>query len=198
MPKAARRAQLLETARRIVRESGTDALSLGSLAERAGVSKPITYTHFETRSGLMIALYKQINDQQVQATLDVLEQTPSSLEHTAGHLAKAYMDCHEAVGPEFHAIAAALKGDAKMEAYQALMIDEYVDLYAKVLIPLSPLSDTDVRRRSVAVIGAADALSGAMAKGRLSKHEAVAELASLMIVWLTAPAIDTVSTFGEG
>ena len=79
MPKAERRAQLLETAREIVRESGTDALSLGSLAERAGVSKPITYNHFGTRAGLLIALYREINEQQVRATQEALDNAPAEL-----------------------------------------------------------------------------------------------------------------------
>lgn len=39
-----RRAQLLEVARGIVRQQGTEALTLGYLAERANVTKPIPKT----------------------------------------------------------------------------------------------------------------------------------------------------------
>src|SRR5687767_16006033 len=53
LSKAERRKQLLETAHVIVRDEGTDALTLGYLAERAGVTKPIAYGHFETRAGLL-------------------------------------------------------------------------------------------------------------------------------------------------
>jgi AcrR family transcriptional regulator len=38
-----RRVQLLEVARGIVRQQGTEALTLGYLAERANVTKPIPY-----------------------------------------------------------------------------------------------------------------------------------------------------------
>ncbi|RKH92133.1 TetR/AcrR family transcriptional regulator, partial [Corallococcus sp. AB038B] len=69
LPKAQRREQLLDIAQTIVREEGTDALTLGYLAERAGVSKPIAYEHFKTRSGLLIALYAQIDARQVSALL---------------------------------------------------------------------------------------------------------------------------------
>lgn len=61
LSKAERRHQLLTTARAIVREEGTDRLSLGHLAERAGVSKPVAYDHFGDRSGLLIALYRWID-----------------------------------------------------------------------------------------------------------------------------------------
>src|SRR5689334_13006179 len=56
LSKTERRAQLLAVARDIVRESGSDALTLASLAERAGVTRPIAYEHFETRAGLLVAL----------------------------------------------------------------------------------------------------------------------------------------------
>ncbi|MFC7557085.1 TetR/AcrR family transcriptional regulator [Pseudoroseomonas wenyumeiae] len=52
--KAERRRQLLDTALLIVREEGADRLTLGHLAARAGVSKPVAYDHFGTRSGLLI------------------------------------------------------------------------------------------------------------------------------------------------
>jgi AcrR family transcriptional regulator len=52
LPKEQRREQLLDTALAIVREQGTDAITLSYVAERAGVSKPIAYGHFGTRAGL--------------------------------------------------------------------------------------------------------------------------------------------------
>ncbi|WP_118136982.1 TetR/AcrR family transcriptional regulator [Oceanicella sp. SM1341] len=187
MTKEARRAQLLDTAHALVRERGTDALTLGALAERAGVSKPVTYNHFGTRSGLMIALYKEINDRQVRALAGALERAPASLEEVAGLVSAAYMACHAGVGPEWHAIGAALKGDAAMERYQREMIDEYARFYAAALAPLSPLPAAELDRRCIAVIGAAEALSDAMVRGRLLEAEAAAELASLITAWLGGP-----------
>ncbi|WP_321502208.1 TetR/AcrR family transcriptional regulator [Breoghania sp.] len=186
MPRAERRAQLLETAHNMVREQGTDALTLGGLAERAGVSKPIAYSHFETRAGLMIALYKEINDRQVRALDAALRETQVRLGDFARLIAQAYMECHDAVGPEWHAIAAALKGDAQMSAYQQEMIDGHIALFIKALAPLVTLSETEISRRCIAIIGAAEALSDAMVNARISKDEAVDELASLISTWLAA------------
>lgn len=184
LSKAERRVQLLETAQTMVRESGTDALSLGALAARAGVSKPVAYNHFESRSGLMVALYRKINERQVLATEEAVRQAPTDLHRIAQLLAQAYMECHEAVGPEFHAIGGALKGDLEMEAYQREMVDGHVALYAEALAPHSGLPEAEVRRRCIAIIGAADALSGAMVRQRVSKAEAVEDVVSLITVWL--------------
>lgn len=49
LSKPARREQLLDTAMAIVRAHGTDSLTLLSLAEAAGVSRPVVYDHFGTR-----------------------------------------------------------------------------------------------------------------------------------------------------
>ena len=100
LPKAERRDQLLDTALTIVREEGTDALTLGHLAERAGVSKPIAYEHFGTRSGLLIALYERIDDRQVAALLQALERTPRRLGDVARVMSDAYMACYLTAGPE--------------------------------------------------------------------------------------------------
>lgn len=187
MPKADRRALLLETAHDIVREKGTDALSLGALAERGGVSKPIAYSHFETRAGLLIALYKQINDRQVSALESALQQSPSELDFVSRMLSDAYMECHTAVGPEWHAIGAALKGDPQMDAYRQEMTDGHVQFYVDSLTPLLSLSGTVIRRRCVGIVGAAEALSEAMVRGKMSKQEASAELSSLLLSWLSTP-----------
>ena len=41
-------------------------------------------------------------------------------------LAKAHVDCYCAIGPEWHAISAALKGNEEMERFQQSLIDRYV------------------------------------------------------------------------
>lgn len=188
LPRDERRAQLLENAHAIVREQGTGALTLGVVADRAGVSKPIAYSHFQTRSGLLIALYKQINDRQVAALAAAVKRTPARLEDVAWVIADAYMNCYVAVGPEWHAIAAALKGDAEMDAYQREMIDGHVRFFVEALAPLSPLPVQEVHRRCVGIVGAAEALSAEMVRGVITGEEAARTLASLITTSLSARA----------
>jgi AcrR family transcriptional regulator len=58
--------QLLDVAWQLVREEGTEALTLGRLAERAGVTKPVVYDHFVTRAGLLAALYEDFDARQIR------------------------------------------------------------------------------------------------------------------------------------
>ncbi|TCQ99159.1 TetR/AcrR family transcriptional regulator [Neorhizobium sp. JUb45] len=192
MPKADRRAQLLEIAHAIVRQHGTDALTLGSLAERAGLSKPITYNHFKTRAGLMIALYREIMDRQVLALGEAINHAPQRLDYIAGVLATTYMDCYKSVGPEWHAIGAALKGDALMDANHREMIDSYVAFFAQVLTPLSTLAPEITRRRCLGIIGAGEALSDGLVRGNITRDHAIADFADLIVNWL--PTSDRMSS----
>lgn len=184
MPKADRRAHLLGVAQEIVRQQGTDALTLGALAERAGVSKPITYNHFETRAGLLVSLYGEIMDRQVNALARAVEDAGQELEQVARVLSEAYMDCYKSIGPEWHAIGAALKGSAEMDSYQREMIEGHVAFFGRVLSPLTDLSEDVVRRRCVGTIGAAEALSDAMVRGHTSREDAISDLNGLIMSWL--------------
>jgi len=185
MPKAQRRDQLLGTAFAIVRDEGTDALTLGYLAAKAGVSKPIAYEHFGTRSGLLIALYEQLDQRQVNDLVAALEATPKRLEDVARVVSDAYMACYRSIGAEWSAISAALKGDDAMERFQANLIDSYVDLYCSMLAPYAETPADELRLRCVGIIGAAEAISREMTRGDLEEAAAAAVLQSLIVKWLS-------------
>lgn len=181
LPKAARREQLLETAMAIVRERGADALTLGQLAERAGVSKPLAYEHFGTREELLVALYRQIDERSVAALTDALACVPRRLEDVARAVSSAYMSCCSSVGPEWHAISAALKGDERMDAAQQQLVDRYVAIYREALAPFARLPADDLHLRCVGIIGAAETISREMTRGRVGQARATAQLAALIV-----------------
>ena len=184
LPRPERRAQLLEVASAIVREEGTDALTLSSLAERAGVSKPIAYSHFETRSGLMIALSKVAMDRQVAALAAALENAPQEPERIARILSSAYLECALTIGPEWHAIDAALRGDATMEAHQRRTRQDHAAFYTAAIQPLSNLDLKVVQRRCVGLIGTMEALSAEVMEGGMPLEVAVDDLVALIRKWL--------------
>lgn len=169
----------------IVRDSGTDALTLGALAERAGVSKPVVYEHFGTRSGLLIALYRRIDARQAQVLLDALAQAPKRLKEVARVVSDAYVNCYVTVGPEWHAISAALKGDEEMEATQQELVDGYVAIYRGALAPFSKLSDDNLRLRCIGIFGAGEAISREMIRGRTDAATASANLAAFIVSTIT-------------
>ncbi len=79
MPRHERRAQLLAVARELIRDGGTDEFTLGRLAERAGVTKPIVYDHFGDRSGALAELYRAFEEQQRASLVAALSGAGPSL-----------------------------------------------------------------------------------------------------------------------
>lgn len=181
LSKEARREQLLDAAMQIVAERGADALTMGHLAESAGVTKPIVYEHFGGRPGVLVALYRRIDERQVQALLDVLEREPRELARLARVMSTAYMHCYATAGPEWHAISAALQGDEHMAAVQQELLDGYVGIYRDTLAPFSPLSAEALQLRCVGIIGAAEAISRDMLRGRTDEATAAAALEALIV-----------------
>lgn len=180
LSKAERRQQLLDTALRIVREEGADRLTLGHLAIRAGVSKPVTYEHFGTRSGLLIELYRAMDEQQVTALRQVLAEGQLDAEGMANVLAATYLQCASDTNGEWHAVGAALAGSAEKDAVLRDLLDGYVQLFAGALAPYARVSATQLACRCEGIIGAGEALSAAMVRGRCTEAEAVAALVALI------------------
>lgn len=186
LPKPERRTQLLDTARNILRECGADALTLGHLAERAGVSKPIAYEHFGTREGLLIALSEEIEARHIGKLKAGLEKAAPALPAIAGIISAAYIGCAVESGPEWLAMSGALRGNAQMDAVQQALADDYAVLIAASLARFSSLSAEDLRLRCAALAGAAEVIARELIRGRVDEPTATAHLAALIVHGITA------------
>lgn len=183
LSRAERRHQLLQEARALIRADGTDALTLGSVAAHAGVSKPLVYEHFGTRSGLLIALYQQLDEQQVQIAREALGEA-QTLQDSARVLSGAYMECCNTIGEEWMAISAALKGNEEMEVVQNELMDRYVEMYVEAFMPFVDLAEKELRIRCVGILGAAEAISREMLRGRIGQDAASAALGTFILASL--------------
>jgi AcrR family transcriptional regulator len=186
LSKEERHEQLLSVALELVQREGTDALTLGHLAERAGVSKPIAYEHFETRSGLLVALARHIDRRQMAILKRALERAGPTLQDAARVTGAAYVRCYATVGEEWTAIVAALKGSDEMDAFETALVDSYVTLLAETFAPYTDLSAAELRLRCTAIAGAADAVARLMLRGGVSEAEAARTTAALMVGALPA------------
>jgi AcrR family transcriptional regulator len=70
-----RRAQLLGAARAVFVEQGYHAAAMESIAEQAGVSKPVLYQHFPSKLELYLALLSQSADEMVDLVRTALAAT---------------------------------------------------------------------------------------------------------------------------
>jgi AcrR family transcriptional regulator len=184
LSKPERREQLLETALALVRERGTDALTLAVLAEEAGVTKPIAYEHFGTRSGLLVALYQQIDDRQVELMRAAIERTPPRLAEVARVVSESYVACYREHGAEWLALSSALHGDEEMDAFQRKLFDRYVGVYRDAFAPYVRVNKRELGLRCICIVGAADAIARDMVQGRVNETSAIATLTSLIVSWL--------------
>jgi AcrR family transcriptional regulator len=175
-----RQAQLIETARRLIREEGTDALTLGRLSEAAGVTKPVVYDHFGTRDGLLVALYHDYDARQ-NATMDAaLSACSPGLAERAEVIASAYVRCVLTQGQEIPGVAAALVGAPEMDALKRGYQTTFIAKCRSMLEPFARGGGLTLASLW-AMLGAADAVSDAAARGEIGVEEATEELCRSII-----------------
>jgi AcrR family transcriptional regulator len=83
MPRSARRAQLLDAALEVFVAKGYHATGMDDIADRAGVSKPVLYQHFQSKLELYLALLDISCDAVVDAVATALEATDDNKERVA-------------------------------------------------------------------------------------------------------------------
>lgn len=184
MAREDRNRQLLDVAWKMIHDDGTEALSLGSLAEQAGVTKPVVYDHFGTRSGLLIALYQDYDRRQTALMDSTLAQSSHTLRDKASVIASAYIDCVLSQGRESSGVIASLAGSPELEQvkrdYHILFIDKCRD----ILSPFSPTGKIPIPRLW-GFLGAAESLSYAAATGEITADQAKQELFETIIAMVS-------------
>jgi len=86
------RTALLGGARALLEEDGFEAMTMGAVAERAGVSRRAVYLHFASRAELAIALFDYVSETEgLAASLSAVWAAPDAeqaLDEWARHLAR--------------------------------------------------------------------------------------------------------------
>ncbi|MGF1733215.1 TetR/AcrR family transcriptional regulator [Photobacterium kasasachensis] len=109
MDKEARREQLLSIAVSIIESRGADALTLASVAEEAGVTKPIAYNHFETKENLLKQIYQDIDNRLIESIQTAKESSNQSISDIVAILCESYFDCMQVNSKIYGLTIAALK-----------------------------------------------------------------------------------------
>lgn len=183
-----RYAQLVEVAWQIINEAGTEALTLGYLAERAGVTKPVVYDHFTSRSGLLAALYREYDQRQNRKMEALLAQTAAELQPRAEVVAKAYIECVLFQGREMPSLLAALAGTPELEKIRREYAVDFTGTCRTLFAPFcaAPLRDAALW----AMLGAAEGLSWAAVQDAISEQQAKEELERVIITMVHATLSD--------
>ena len=178
-----RQRQLLDTAWALIRSEGTAPLTLGRLAETAGVTKPVAYDHFGSRNGLLAALYEDFDVRQNAIIDAAMASAGPTAQERAAIVAQRYVECVLTQGREIPDVLAALSGSPELAAvkrrYQMAFMEKCRTFFAPFCRG-SALSSAALW----AMLGAADALSDAAVRGDISRDQAVAELTATLLAMI--------------
>ncbi|WP_230983268.1 TetR/AcrR family transcriptional regulator [Inquilinus limosus] len=170
----------MDVAWALIREEGTEALTLGRLSERAGVTKPVVYDHFGDRTGLLIALYREFDDRQTARLQAALGTDEPTLGGRAAVIAAAYLDCVLAQGREIPGVVAALTSSPELERVKRECDAAFRETCRAALAPFAP-AGAIAPAGLWAMLGAAEALSAAAVNGEITAAEALGELAETIV-----------------
>ena len=177
LSKSERHRQLLDAARELIRDEGTDTFTLGRLAERARVTKPLVYDHFGDRAGVLAELYREFESRQRETLEEALRGAAPDLAAVSSLVAGAYIDCCLAEGRELANVVAALAGSTTLTQVRQEAEDEYLSMCRAALEPFGgPLDAASL----AAIVGAGDALARRALDGSIDAHRAHTTLTQLV------------------
>ena len=182
-----RRRQLLDVAWRLIREEGTEALTLGRLSEQAGITKPVVYDHFGTRTGLLAALYQDFDARQTVLMDSALQASEPTLAVRAAVIASSYVDCVLLQGREIPGVIAALAGSPELEKIKREYNVAFIEKCRNLLTPFAG-AGTIASAGLWAMLGAAEALSYAAATGEITATQAQGELFETIVAMVARSA----------
>ena len=180
LPREERTRQLLEMAWQLIGDEGTDALTLGNLAEAAGVTKPVVYDHFGTRNGLLAALYQDYDERQTSIFDAAIEAATTNLQDKSRVIATSYVNCVLTQGREISDVVAALTGSRELAAVKKQYQHAFIEKCAAILAPFC-VPGRIATASLWAMLGAADALSDAAVAGDISEEQAQDELQAIIL-----------------
>jgi AcrR family transcriptional regulator len=181
LSKEARRKQLLSLAESIVTAEGADALTLITLAEKAGVTKALTYEHFSNREGLLVELYKHYDSQVITETQAAIASSPPTLESAAHAAATSYIKCASQYGVQYEAVVSALLAYPEYKDIRLDMREFFVNAYKKLFSSFLTTSENDSRLKLIAVFGAIEEVARSVSVKEFRVDEAVESLAKIII-----------------
>lgn len=180
LSKADRRAQLLSVAREMIRTEGADALTLGTLAERAGITKPVVYEHFGDRSGLFAALYRQFDERQDASLETALASARPDVEGLVDVIATSYVACARTEGVEMAGVVAALHGTPVLARIRQESVGAYVERCRAALARVVGAESIDPIALEAA-FASADVLASAVLASRIDEADAHETLVRILL-----------------
>lgn len=144
LPPNVRKAQILDSAARLVVEQGYLPLSMEQLARAAGTSKALIYAYFPTQYALLNALLDRELRSLAVAGLDTASRV-DDLEQAAVLCAMMYFEHVARSGPLLHILMTDLYMAGHIEPPLAGALNEFVQRLTKLAAQTLPLNEQEIR-----------------------------------------------------
>jgi|GEM_PF-153806 len=172
--------QLIDVAWQIVAAEGTNALTMGKLAQIALVAKPVVYDHFESRSGLLAALWQDCISKQQERIHHNLALGTGDLEERVQIIINSYIDCILYETTHMPQIVAALSGSDELYQLKKTCYTDFIEQCRNLLQPF--LGDKGISNVvGTVLIGAASALAEYVSENNSYADDAKSELKQLLL-----------------
>lgn len=137
--RAERERQILDAAVAVFSERGFQQASMDAVAERVGVTKPVLYTHFGSKDGLLLACIARARADLMQVTSAAVASATSAEDalRRGTHAFFAYLD---AQGPSWMLLYTEPTGGEGLEGIR----QQQIDFIAQMLAAAKP--DVDPQR----------------------------------------------------
>lgn len=180
LSREARREQLLDVATELVVTKGAEAVTMERLAEWAGVSKALPYSHFENRDDVLIALYQRVVGELGRRIIEAMEGAAPGTDKVE-LVVTTYLDTVADLGPVLSAVTAPGSHSARLADGDRRAGPRFV---ARLL--REHFGESEARARAAAPVvlaglnGAVGAWSACAASRREAQQMSVAVLRALL------------------
>jgi len=134
----------------------------------------VAYDHFNSRSDLLIKLYRWIDTERIDTFRKARAATSRSLDETIASLADACVHCAADLTGEFHIVGAALAESPEMAEGYGELLGQSVAMFVTILQPFGGLSESAATCLCTGQVGAGEALSVAIVRGKVAETDAIA------------------------
>lgn len=157
LPADARREQILDVAIEVFGRAGYYGASMNDIAEAAGVTKPVLYQHFDSKSDLYAALLEEVGDRMLAAIAKATAEAQDGREQTLQGF-RAYFRWVANSHDEFMLL---FGGGARHDPAFAGQVRRITDEAAAAIAPLIAVDIDESHRTTIAhaLVGLAEGAS---------------------------------------
>lgn len=170
MPAGRRREFLLETAAAVILEQGFEALTMESLAARAGVSKGLGYAYFQNAEDLALELFDREVAQMYGQVSDAIERGTDVADCVRRGVSK-YLDVVGGRGPLLSLLQTKLSGRKRRRSIRERLRPMF-QLWTNLVASQFRVSASDAEAITGMMLSVADAMARAWIARRISRRDA--------------------------